>query len=114
MHAARAAVAVQENVSDPTSRVLVRQLQRLGAEPLRTHDRHQAVGQDAADRGIGQKVFELRHGARVDRETVSYRTTGGSVTRVSTESTPPVRGWRTQPEARAGERLWSRLTTDGR
>jgi len=46
---ARLVVAVQQDVADPASRILIGQLQRIRAEPLGGDDRHLRVRQDAAE-----------------------------------------------------------------
>ena len=51
-------MAVQQLVGDRAGRRLVRQLQRLRAEPLHADDRHCAVGMDAPDGAMGLKLFE--------------------------------------------------------
>ena len=52
-------VAVQQLVGDLAGWCLVGQLQGLGAEPLYADHRDEAVGQNAAHRGVGLEVFEL-------------------------------------------------------
>ena len=52
-------VAVQELIGDPAGRRLAGQLQGFRAEPLDADHRNEAVGQNAAHRGIGPEVFEL-------------------------------------------------------
>ena len=56
---ARLVVAVQEDVGDAASGILVGQLDGLGAEPLDVHDGDETVGQDAADGGVGPEVEPL-------------------------------------------------------
>ena len=54
-------VAIQELVGNSARGVLVGQLERLGPEPLDVHNGHQGIRQDAAQRSVGLKVFELAH-----------------------------------------------------
>ena len=55
----RFVVTVQELIGDPARRCLVRQLERFGAEPLHADHRDKAVGEDAAHRSVGLKIFQL-------------------------------------------------------
>ena len=57
-------VTVQQLVGDLAGRCLVGQLQGFRAEPLDADHRDEAVGQNAAHRGIGPEVIEL-HGLRL-------------------------------------------------
>ena len=59
-------VAVEQLVGDRAGRRLVRQLERLRAEPLHAHDRHDAVGMHASDGAARTKVIET-HGGIVRR-----------------------------------------------
>ena len=52
-------VTVQQLIGDLAGRRLVGQLERFGAEPLNADHRDEAVGQNAAHRGIGLEMFEL-------------------------------------------------------
>ena len=52
-------VTVQKLIGDLSGRRLVRQLERFRAEPLHAHHRDEAVGQDAAHRGVGLEIFQL-------------------------------------------------------
>ena len=52
-------VTVQQLVGDLAGRRLVGQLERFGAEPLHADHRDEAVGQNAAHRGVGLKIFQL-------------------------------------------------------
>ena len=52
-------VTVQKLVGDLAGGRLVGQLERFGTEPLHADDRGEAVGQNAAYRGIGLEIFEL-------------------------------------------------------
>ena len=54
-------MAVEKDVADPTGRILIGEFQGIRPEPLGGHDRDLRVGQDAADRGVGSKVFEAGH-----------------------------------------------------
>ena len=54
-------VTVEQLVGDLAGRGLVGQLQGLGTEPLDTDHRHQGIGDDAANGGVGLELFEL-HG----------------------------------------------------
>ena len=56
-------VAVEQLVGDLAVRGLVGQLQGLGAEPLDADHRHQGIGDDAADGGVGLELFELHRRA---------------------------------------------------
>ena len=61
-------VTVQQLVGDLPGRRLVGQLQGFRAEPLHADHRDEAVGQNAAHRGVGPEIFEL-HGLLVrDRD----------------------------------------------
>lgn len=53
--------AIEQFVGDLAGRGLVGQLQGLGTEPADVDDDDQAVGQQAADGGIGLKIFEADH-----------------------------------------------------
>ena len=66
-------VAVQKLVGHLAGGRLVGQLQRLGAEPLHADDGHQAVGQDAAQGGVGAQVFQLHVPPAFDQTRASRR-----------------------------------------
>ena len=57
-------VTVQQLVGDLAGRRLVGQLERFGAEPLYADHRDEAVGQNAAHRGVGLEIFQL-HASRL-------------------------------------------------
>ncbi len=67
-------VAVEQLVGDRAARRLVRQLERLRAEPLHADDRHRAVGVDALDAAARPQVFESHRGNR--NSCRALRTTG--------------------------------------
>ena len=56
---ARLVVPIKQHVAGAPHGVLVGQLERLGAEPLDIDDRHEAIGEDAADGCVRLEVFEL-------------------------------------------------------
>ena len=58
---ARFVVAIQQLVGDPARRVLVGQLQCLGAKPLHTDDGDEALREDAAHGSVRVEVFECAH-----------------------------------------------------
>ena len=55
----RLVVTVQKLVGDLAGGRLVGQLERFGAEPLHTDDHREALGENAAYRGVGLEIFEL-------------------------------------------------------
>ena len=58
---ARLVVAIEQLVRDLAFGVFVGEFEGLRAVPLRVDDGDQTIWQDALDRGIGSKVFELAH-----------------------------------------------------
>ena len=60
-------VAIQQLIRHPAGRRLVRELQRLRAEPLDTDHRHQGIGQYPAHRRVRLQLFELAHPDRLQR-----------------------------------------------
>ena len=86
-------VAVEQLVGDRAGRCLVRQLDRLRAEPLHADDRHRAVGVDAPDSAARSQVFELHRGNRNSCSCRVLRTTGQML-----ESAPPDRGPAGKPQ----------------
>ena len=60
-------VAVQQLVGDGAGRRLVRQLQRLGTEPLHADDRHYAVGVNASYSAARLQLFKIHHSTTTTR-----------------------------------------------
>ena len=58
---ARLVVAIEQFVRHLAGRRLVGEFERLGAEPLHADHRDQGIRQDAAQRSVGLKLFELAH-----------------------------------------------------
>ena len=68
----RFVVAIEQLVRHLARGRLVGEFERLGAEPLDADDRHEGVGQDAPDGGVGLNVFELDHAASLRASTLPY------------------------------------------
>jgi hypothetical protein len=59
---ARLVASIEQLVGHPAGGRLVGELKSLGAKPLHTDNRNEAVWEEASYRCIGLKVFESNHG----------------------------------------------------